>query len=230
MKLIYVPPGEFAMGSPPDEPGRESGETQTRVRLTRGYYLAATEVTQTQWQIVMSDNPSFTKGPDLPVENVSYIKTVEFCEALSRKEGRKYRLPTEAEWEYACRAGTTTPFWTGKALTTDQANFDGTMLEPNAPPGKDRVLTTPAASFPPNPWGFCDMHGNVWEWCANFYGAYPGGEVADPAGPATGTLMALRGGSWRSKAADCRSASRYKDQPASAAKHVGFRSAADAGP
>lgn len=237
IKLLYVQPGEFQMGSPPDEPGREAGETQTRVKLTKGYYLAATEVTQAQWQAVMGTNPSFTKDGNRPVENVTYVQATDFCDALSRKEARaggpggesgapvarKYRLPTEAEWEFACRAGTTTPFSAGAALTTEQANFDGAMLDPNAPPGKDRGATTPAGAFPPNAWGFYDMHGNVWEWCSNFYASYGGGEVTDPAGPTTGSFMSLRGGSWRSKAADCRCASRYKEKPTSTAKHIGFR-------
>ena len=171
------------MGSPANEPERSDDETQHRVTLTKGFYLGVHQVTQAQWQAVMGNNPSHFKGDsNLPVENVSWDDCVAFCEALGKKDGKTYRLPTEAEWEYACRAGTTTPFHFGDTISVNQANYDGNYTYGNGKKGVYRQKTTPVGSFPANAWGLFDMHGNVWEWCADWYGPYPEEELKDPQG------------------------------------------------
>ena len=155
------------------------------------------QVTQAQWQAVMGANPSHFKGEsNLPVENVSWDECVAFCEALGKKDGKPYRLPTEAEWEYACRAGTTTPFHFGGTITVNQANYDGNYTYGNGKKGVYRQKTTPVGSFPANAWGLFDMHGNVWEWCADWYGPYPEEELKDPQGFVGGDRRVCRGGSW----------------------------------
>jgi formylglycine-generating enzyme required for sulfatase activity len=211
MTFRWVPPGTFLMGSPAEEPRRRHDEAQHGVTLTRGFHLAAHPVTQAQWQAVMGGNPSKFPGRDRPVEGVSWDDCREFCRRLGEKEEGTYRLPTEAEWEHACRAGSAGPFHTGSALTARQANF-------NAPGG-----TTAVGTFPANAWGLADMHGNVYEWCADHYGDYPEGHVSDPAGPADGDARVLRGGSWLSAACCCRSAYRYWADPATRSAHIGFR-------
>jgi formylglycine-generating enzyme required for sulfatase activity len=183
MKFVWIPPGSFMMGSSREEEGRRDNETRHQVTLTKGFYLGAYTVTQEQWQAVMGNNPSYHRdGKTLPVENVSWDDCQEFLRKMAKKDGRVYRLPSEAEWEYACRAGTTTPYHYGETISTDQANFDGTTL----PSGKGgsgtfRNKTTPVGSFPANAWGLFDIHGNVWQWCADLYvGDYPGIAVVDP--------------------------------------------------
>ena len=223
MKLSLIPAGRFIMGSPENEPGRRPVEKQHEVTLTRSFYMGTTEVTQAQWKALMGDNPSFVEGDDHPVETIPWAKAVEFCHKLSEKEGAKYRLPTEAEWEYACRAGTTTPFHTGATISTDEANYNGQQIYGNGRKGKFRDETTPVASFPPNAWGLHDMHGNVWEWCADWYGAYRAGAVSDPTGPAEGTTRVVRGGCWVTAPAVCRSANRGDTEPVSWNFHFGFR-------
>jgi len=211
MEFVYIKPGTFMMGSPSSESKRESDERQHRVTLTRGFYIQTTEVTQGQWERVMGNNPSRFKncGDNCPVENVSWKDCQAFIRKLNRMEGTdKYRLPTEAEWEYACRAGTDTPFSFGRCLSTDQANYDGNYPMPGCSKGEYRKTTVRSASFPPNPWGLYDMHGNVWEWCEDRYGDYPSGSVTDPTGPSSGSYRVFRGGSWYSHARSCRSANR----------------------
>ncbi len=159
MKLRLVPPGQFLMGSPPGEPGRRADENQHLVMITQAFYLAATEVTQRQWKAVLGKNPSFFTDNALPVETVSWADAADFCRKLSDKGGVAYRLPTEAEWEYACRAGTTTPFYTGDTISTDQANYDGNFTYANGKKGEFRETTTDAGRFPPNAWGLHDLHG-----------------------------------------------------------------------
>ena len=218
--FILVEPGSFLMGSPADEDSRGSDETQHRVTLTKAFYLGETEVTQAQWKKVMNgDNPSRFKGDSLPVEIVSWSDCQEFC----RKAG--YRLPTEAEWEYACRADTTTPFSFGATISTDQANYDGNYAYGNGRKGEYRGKTTPAGGFPANTWGFRDMHGNVWEWCQDRYGEYPNGPATDPTGPGSGEYRVLRGGSWYFNPWNCRSANRYWIDPSFHFIYVGFRAA-----
>jgi formylglycine-generating enzyme required for sulfatase activity len=197
MKLAWIPPGSFVMGSPPDEQHRRDDETQHKVMLTKGFYLGVYQVTQEQWQALMGHNPSEFKGDkNLPVEQVSWERCQGFLKRLSKKEDEEYRLPTEAEWEYACRAGTTTPFYFGETISTEQANYDGNCVYGKGKKGVYRKKTTPVGSFPPNAWGLYDMHGNVLEWCLDWYGKYPTGEVVDPQGPPSGENHVLRGGSF----------------------------------
>ena len=146
MKFAYIPPtppGGFLMGSPDNEPERQDNETQHRVTLENGYYLGIYPVTQAHWQAVMGSNPSNFKGDDLPVENVTWDDCDQFCKKLGQKTGKRFRLPTEAEWEYACRAGTTTPFWIGNTISTDKANYDGNYTYGNGMKGEYRQKTTP---------------------------------------------------------------------------------------
>ncbi len=210
MKFVYIAPGSFMMGSPGDEPSREDDEKQHKVTLTKGFYVQTTEVTQGQWKKIMGNNPSYFKecGDDCPVEQVSWDDAQEFIKKLNKKEGKAYRLPTEAEWEYAARAGTTTPFAFGSCLSTDQANYDGNYPLEGCTKGKYREKTVTVASFASNSWGLYDMHGNVWEWCSDWYGEYPTGAVTDPAGPGRGSYRVLRGGGWLNLACYCRSAGR----------------------
>ncbi|MBW1988704.1 MAG: formylglycine-generating enzyme family protein [Deltaproteobacteria bacterium] len=175
MEFVWVPAGTFYMGSPPWEPGRSDGETRHKVILTKGFYIQTTEVTQGQWQKVMGYNPSrFSQcGADCPAENMDYDEILAFIAKLNEMEGTdRYRLPTEAEWEYACRAGTETPFAYGECLTTEFANYDGGYPLEGCRKGVFRNRTLPVKSFPPNAWGLYDMHGNVFEACQDWYETY----------------------------------------------------------
>jgi len=225
MKFVYIPPGEFMMGSPPDEPGRSDDEILHKVTLTKGFYMQTTQVTQKQWMAIMGSNPShFKHDENCPVEQVSYDNIQDFIKKLNLKEGAdKYRLPTEAEWEYACRAGTTTPFYFGKCLSANQANYDGNYPLEDCPKGQYREKTVPVGSFAPNAWGLYDMHGNVWEWCQDWYGNYTADAVPDPTGPSSGSSRVLRGGGWNSVARYCRTAYRYYISPGSGLSYYGFR-------
>ncbi len=212
MKLIYVPPGEFRMGSDPSEPGRHDDETAHDVKITRGFWIAATEVTQAQWVKVMSINRSEPKGDNLPANKLSWPQAVDFCRKLSQAEGRAYRLPTEAQWEYACRSGSTGAFSGGTAdeVAWHMDDSDGT---PHAVAGKK-----------PNAWGLYDMHGNVAEWCRDFYQRDLGSAPAvDPAAPAEGGARIVRGGSWDNFARACRGAARASFNPAYPLDRVGLR-------
>ncbi len=227
MKLVRIEAGKFVMGSPASEAERSDDETQHEVKLTKAFYLGETEVTQGQWKAMMGTDPSRFKGDDLPVESVSWDDAVAFCAALSRKEGKSYRLPTEAEWEYACRAGTTTPFHTGATISPNLANYDGNDVYGGGAKGEYRQKTTPVRTFVGNAWGLYDMHGNVWEWCSDRYGAYPGNAVDDPTGPLQGERRVLRGGSWYYYPRFCRSAYRCWFAPDYRNNSVGFRVALD---
>jgi len=223
MKFSLIPPGRFQMGSPRNEEWHQSPEVLHRVTLTKPFYMGSTEVTQAQWKALMGKNPSFEIGDALPVETVTWKAAKEFCDKLSEKEGKRYRLATEAEWEFACRAGTTTPFYTGKTISTDQANYDGNRTYAGGKKGVFRESTVEAGSLPPNPWGLHEMHGNVWEWCADWYGEYPKVAVRDPSGPKTGERRVSRGGCWINFPAVCRSANRGGMKPVSWNFHTGFR-------
>ena len=215
--MRWMPPGEFMMGSPGDEPERDEDEgPQHLVRFARGFWLAETACTQALWQAVMGENPSRFKGDDLPVENVSWIDIQEFIEQVNRVyPGLALRLPSEAEWEYGCRAGTSTPFWFGRELTTDRANYDGNFPYAAGKKGKYREKTVEVKRFRPNPWGLYQVHGNVWEWCAdpwheNYEGAPGDGRVWEKDGDSD--FAVLRGGSWISNGGNLRSASRSLDR------------------
>jgi formylglycine-generating enzyme required for sulfatase activity len=200
MKFAYIPAGEFMMGSPDSEPGRDKDETQHKVRLSKPFLIQTTEVTQGQWKALMRNNPSRFQGDDsLPVECVSWTDAAAFCKKLSEKEGRNFRLPTEAEWEYACRA-TSSGGYSGTGRPDDMGWY-----ETNAK-GKTHTVGQKRA----NAWGLYDMHGNVWELCADWYGEYPVPAVTDPSGPVNGRFRVVRGGSWAlDPPANCRSASRH---------------------
>ena len=219
MKLVRVPPGEFVMGSAADEKGRHGDETPHPVRITTGFYIAATEVTQAQWQAVMGFNPCRAKGEKLPVHGVSWSQAVEFCKKLGAKEGRTYRLPTEAEWEYACRAGSKAAFAGGGDPDKMAWHMDNSGERPHA-----------VATRAPNAWGIYDMHGNAMEWTADFFaGAYEPKAATDPKNAREGKTRVARGGSWLHFPRACRSAARASVRPASGPRHVGFRVVMDPG-
>jgi formylglycine-generating enzyme required for sulfatase activity len=224
MKLVLIPAGEFMMGSPETEKVwdfakqknvRPDGETQHKVRLTKPFYMGATEVTQAQWKAVMGNNPSQFKNDDLPVERVTWNDCQEFLKKLSAKEGKAYRLPTEAEWEYACRAGSAARFNSGD----DEKSLDAAGWYN----GNSGTKTHPVGQKMANAWGLYDMHGNVWEWCHDWYGEYPDGDQIDPAGPAQGARRMLRGGSWDLNPKFCRSAFRFKRSSVIRLYTIGFR-------
>jgi formylglycine-generating enzyme required for sulfatase activity len=161
----------------------------------------------------MGHNPSEFEGANRPVDSVSWDDCQRFCEKLSKLTGKRFRLPTEAEWEYACRAGTPTPFSFGKAISPKWANYNGNFAYHHGRKGKYREQTSDVGSFPANLWGLADMHGNVWEWCADWHGPYPPVEVQDPQGADRGRGRVLRGGSWRNAPKACRSACRGRSVP-----------------
>lgn len=235
MMLMPINPGKFRMGSPAGEPGRGNDEKQHDVVISIGFHMGAHEVTQGQFaQVMEGDNPSFFRGLELrkrlgqetssdqyPVESVTWFDAVKFCERLTslpaeKAAGRIYRLPTEAEWEYACRAGSNTRFFFGEDESDlrfhgwVRANSDG--------------RTHPVGLKKPNAWGMYDMYGNVWEWCSDWYApALPSDETKDPAGPGAGRLKIIRGGDWGDEPLYCRSAERDSIQPTHTGNDRGFR-------
>jgi len=243
--MVRINGGTFTMGSPASEPERRDWEGPQRQVTVGGFYMGKYEVTQKEYQEIMGTNPSYFKGDNLPVEQVSWFDAVEYCNKRSQREGltpaysisgsgdsrtvtwnrnaNGYRLPTEAEWEYACRAGTTTPFSTGNNITTSQANYNGNKPYNNNAKGEYRQKTTPVGSFAPNGWGLYDMHGNVWEWCWDWYGAYASGPQTDPVGASSGTYRVLRGGGGDSDAEALRSAIRIVINPYFRSDNLGFR-------
>lgn len=236
MKLMLIPSGSFTMGSRDAERQRYSDsrlfddEIPHQVTFTRDIYMGVLEVTQSQYQRVMGTNPSYFQGDkvegdssDLPVESLTWDEAVAFCERLSempeeRAEGRSYRLPTEAEWEYACRAGTDTAYAFGDdpADLAEHAWFEGSTASADK-------RTQPAGQLKANAWGLHDMHGNVWEWCADWYGPYPTGPVTDPTGPEAGEYRLRRGGGWNGSAVYCRSAYRLRTSASARDSRLGFR-------
>ena len=216
MQLLRVEPGVFLMGSLPSESGRSAHEGPPRlVTITTPFWMGTHEVTQAQYELVIGENPSQLKGPLLPVEGVTWDQARMFCERLT-DQGRAsgdlgpnevYRLPTEAEWEYVCRAGTSTPFAFGDSLDSTQANFDGSKPYGSGQIGVVLGMQTEVGSYAPNAWGFYDLHGNVWEWCSDFYNpTILGGE--DPVGPSSGSHRVVRGGDFLSDGLSLRSANR----------------------
>jgi formylglycine-generating enzyme required for sulfatase activity len=263
LTLVQLPAGRFLMGSPPDEPERlEKEGPQHEVELG-SFFISQTPITQAQWREVagwqerpgerwgleLEPNPSRfqnrdgqgearllkgeTSTDDRPVEQVSWEDAMEFCRRLSQRTGRTYTLPSEAQWEYACRAGSTTPFAFGETITPELANYDGNYSYANGPKGKYRQQTTPVGMFRANGWGLQDMHGNVWEWCLDhWHGTYEGAPVdgsawLDEEGPTAAEdsekRRLLRGGSWNFNPRSCRSAHRDRFQPGNASNDVGFR-------
>ena len=237
-RFVTIPAGSFTMGSPPNEPGRGSDESpQHVVTVSRAFLLQTTEVTQDEWISVMGSNPSrFSSCGGCPVENVSWLDAVAYLNRLSQREGLPevcypngdgsgfvgvscagYRLPTEAEWAYATRTGTTTAYWSGDS-ESDLARVGWYR-------GNAGLAPHPVGLKPPNAWGLYDVHGNVWEWVHDWYGEYGSGSVTDPTGPATGSSRAYRGGSWTFDAQDCRSAARYWGRPDYHGNDLGFRAA-----
>jgi uncharacterized protein (TIGR02996 family) len=212
MTFNFIPPGFFLMGSPPDEEDRVEDETQHRVTLTQGFFLGVHPVTQAQWQAVLGSNPNCFQGENLPVDSVLWEDCQEFCQKLGEQDGQHYRLPTEAEWEYACRAGTTTPFHFGATINTDQATYDGCYTSGQSKTGDDRKKTTPVGRFPANAWGLFDMHGNVYAWCQDAYGQYGDKDATDPL-KNDGVARVLRGGSYLTSPSGCRAASRLLRVP-----------------
>jgi formylglycine-generating enzyme required for sulfatase activity len=228
--MVLVPAGTFTMGSPSSEANRSSHETPYSVTISKAFYMGTYEVTHKEWVAVMGSNPSNWKGDNLPVETVSWYNAVEYCNKLSKKEGltpaytisgtdvtwnmgaNGYRLPTEAEWEYACRAETTTPYSRGSSVD------NGGWYSSNSGSKTHEVGEKQA-----NAWGIYDMHGNVWEWCWSWYGSYAKGSQTDPTGAASGTSRVVRGGSWYSNTRFLRSASRLDYTPNSRRSFLGFR-------
>ncbi len=244
--MVWIPPGTFVMGSPTSEALRNtSNETPHSVTLTKGFFMGQYEVTQGEYQALMNANPSYFAPPRVsldtnrPVEQVSWYGATNYCWILTLQEqwaGRLstnwvYRLPTESEWEYACRAGTTTAFHCANALRGGMENFS-VYYEYDATAGETFILhptvrylgqTAPVGGYPPNAWGLYDMHGNVWEWCQDWYGDYPTGSETDPRGPTSGSSRVKRGGGWQSSGSACRSAIRQANIPSYSHPTVGFR-------
>ncbi|MGD2085207.1 MAG: formylglycine-generating enzyme family protein [Candidatus Aminicenantes bacterium] len=220
----WIKPGKFMMGSPENEEERDDDEILHEVTITQGFWMADTACTQALWQAVMEKNPSYFKGDERPVENVSWNDCKEFIDKINGlKPGLNFRLPTEAQWEYACRAGTQTPFWFGDDITPEQVNYDGNFPYAGGKKGKYREETVEVKSLPCNSWGLYQMHGNVWELCFDWYGEYSTDSVIDPVGPSSGSLRVLRGGSWIDYGGLVRSACRGGGEPALRSDDAGFR-------
>jgi formylglycine-generating enzyme required for sulfatase activity len=238
--LEYISGGTFTMGSPANDPERYDNEGPQHKVTVSSFYMGKYQVTQSEYKAVIRTNPSHFRGDNLPVENVSWFDAVEYCNHLSQREGLSpaymvnggnvmwnrntngYRLPTEAEWEYACRAGTTTPFSAGNNITTSQANYDGRNPYNNNKKGKYRKRTTTVGSFEPNPWGLYDMHGNVLEWCLDGYGTYSSNAQTN-SGAVSGAYRVIRGGSWYSYGQYLRSVYRDFSSPSHGSGSIGFR-------
>ena len=244
LDMVLIPEGEFMMGAPEDElESLDEERPQHKVKVPT-FFMGRYPVTQEQWRVVaafpqvnreLKPDPSRFKGDKRPVEQVNWYEAVEFCQRLSRHTGREYRLPSEAEWEYACRAGTTTPFHFGETITTDLANYRGTDDEEynwsgsygEGPKGEYREQTTPVNKFEiANNFGLCDMHGNVWEWCLdhwhdNYQNAPSDGSPWVSGGDSSRRV--LRGGSWKINPGNCRSATRNNYLPEYDYNLIGFR-------
>lgn len=223
LELQYIPAGTFMMGSPETEEGHSDDETQHEVTISKPFAIGKYPVTQAQWQAVMGNNPSQFQGERLPVERVSWDDAMSFCEKAQQKTGQGFRLPTEAQWEYACRAGTTTPFHYGSKLNGTQANCDGNDPYGTTTQGPYLEKTSPVGSYPANRWGLHDMHGNVDEWCSDSYGVWPNYSDLYHEGYQPGIDRVRRGGSWFDFATECRAASRIWSRPDHGSELIGFR-------
>ena len=239
MNFRWCPSGSFTMGSPLSEKGRDDDETAHQVRLSKGFWIGETAVTQRQWQCVMWDNPSFGRDraasffstldrqsdrrEECPVDSVSWNDCQRFISRVNAAQSSfALRLPTEAEWEYACRAGTATAYCWGNTLNGDRANCDGRSPCGTPVKGRYHKKTQPVRSYPPNRWGLFEMHGNVHEWCADWYAPYAG-DATDPSGPGAGEYRVFRGGSWYDRARYCRAAYRDGNVPELHSPCLGFR-------
>jgi formylglycine-generating enzyme required for sulfatase activity len=257
MKLAPIPAGKFVMGSPATEKERDETEQQHEVEITRPFYMGVYLVTQGEYEKLMGKpreggkyNPQnqgahFNTGnADHPMDNIRWYQAVEYCKRLSalpaeKKAGRRYRLPTEAEWEYACRAGTTTVFHFGDALSSKQANFNGNFPYGGAAKGPYLRKTAKGGTYPANAWGLYDMHGNLWQWCSDWYDKdyYKSSPKTDPQGPAKGVLSTtyndfyrvIRGGCWLDEARACRSAYRFRAMPHDNYRLIGLRVVCEVG-
>ena len=230
LDIVYIPGGTFMMGRPDSEVGNAVNESPQHQVTVPAFFAGKYPITQEQWQALMGkgNNPSSFKGEKLPVENVSWYQAVEFCNKLSEKSGKKYRLLSEAEWEYACRAGTTTPFHFGETITPDLVNYDGNFPYANALKGLYRRGTTDVGSFPPNAFGLYDMHGNVREWCSDeWYPSYNSHNGAPTDGSSweigVTTDRVLRGGTWHYNGYFCRSANRDWNGASRQDRNLAFR-------
>ncbi|MDB9371849.1 bifunctional serine/threonine-protein kinase/formylglycine-generating enzyme family protein [Nodularia sphaerocarpa] len=226
LEMMQIPGGTFTMGSPAGEAERSDNESPQHEVNVPGFFMGKYPVTQAQYQAIMGTKPADFKGDKRPVEQVSWDEAVEFCEKLSQKTGKTYRLPSEAEWEYACRAGTDTPFYFGQTITTDLVNYNGNYPYASAPKGEDRKQTTNVGKFLPNSFGLYDMHGNVCEWCQDVYNDSYQGAPTDGSPWTEGShnsLKLLRGGSWLNYARYCRSALRFRCTRTYQYYNVGFR-------
>ena len=235
LEMMAIPGGSFVMGSPNTETRRYQYEGPQHPVNVSPFFLGKYQVTQAQWRAVaglpkvkidLNPNPSGFKGDNLPVESISWDDATEFCLRLSELSGHSYRLPSEAQWEYACRARTTTPFYFGDTVTPDLVNYQGTVPYGSAPQGIYREKTTVVGSFPPNTFGLCDMHGNVWEWCQdvwhdNYNGAPTDGSAWETGGDSKNRVW--RGASWDNHAIHCRAAYRYFNSSDNSGRYVGFR-------
>ncbi len=223
-RMRWIPPGTFDMGSPDDEAERNENEEQREVTITTGFWLADTTCRQELWQAVMTENPSNFRGHNLPVEKVSYDDVLGFFEKISTMiSGLSLEFPTEAQWEYACRAGTATPFSFGANITTDEANFNGNYPYDGADKGEYHKRTIASDALSANRWGLFQMHGNVWEWCRDWYGSVDRDAHVNPSGPGEGSFRVFRGGSWNYDARDARSAYRFWIHPGDRNFDLGFR-------
>jgi formylglycine-generating enzyme required for sulfatase activity len=221
----WIRPNTFLMGSPESEQERLSSETQHQVTLTKGYWLAETACTQALWQVVMVDNPArFNDDDNKPVEQVSWDDAQLFIKTINGLIPELNAcLPSEAQWEYACRAGTQPPFSFGENITPEQVNYDGGYPYLKGEKGLYRKKTVTVKSLAVNPWGLYEMHGNVWEWCQDWYGVYPEDPVIDPIGAMNGDYRVLRGGSWINYGKLVRSAYRSRGGPSYRFDYFGFR-------
>ncbi len=225
MVLVAVRPGSFMMGSTEGEPGRNDDEYLHRVTITQLFYIGQHEVTQAEWGRVMRTDPSrFTGCEKCPVEQVDFYQVNEFLSRLNAgNTAVRFRLPTEAEWEYACRAGSRTAFSAGEHLTASQANVDTRYALTGSEDGAAYEKTLPVGRFAANKWGVHDMHGNVWEWTNDWYGPYDPRREYDPRGSETGSRKVIRGGSWRFDANSARCGLRYTHAPQDKGDSLGFR-------